>query len=321
MPTHVKLLSLTRPATLAFYLLTVALPGALACSGSEPASAGTTAGSAGSSGASAAGGTAGAATAGSVSVGGGGASAGSVGASGASGAGGSLGGAGAATAGASGSAGSGGSAGAIGLTGNVDIMVLGSSNELITCWRAFLWQKLQAAEIKNFDFVGGVTQGDDCGVAGYDKDLQAQSGIIVSNLPASKFQEWFTAHPPDIILMHFGGADLLNNMPVDGVLKAYSLMLTEARKVKPKVRLMAAQHTPQDSNGCTACDASVLDLNAKIVTWAAANTTADSPVTPIDLYTDIVPATDLSDGVHLNPAGSQKVAARFFAALKPLFKP
>ncbi len=292
---------------------------AVACSSSEAPQAAGTAGAAGSGTAGSAGtntspgGGAGAANGGTVSAGGV--------AGAAAGAGGSLGGGGAATAGAGGSAGSGGSAGAVGLTGNVDIMVLGSSNELITCWRAFLWQKLQAAEIKNFDFVGGVTQGDDCGVAGYDKDLQAQSGIIVSNLPASKFQEWFTAHPPDIILMHFGGADLLNNMPVDGVLKAYSLMLTEARKVKPKVRLMAAQHTPQDSNGCAACDASVLDLNAKIVTWAAANTTADSPVTPIDLYTDIVPATDLSDGVHLNPAGSQKVAARWFAALKPLFKP
>lgn len=84
---------------------------------------------------------------------------------------------------------------------------------------------------------------------------------------------------------------------------------------------MAAQHTPQDSNGCNTCDQSVLDLNAQLVTWAASNSTADSPVTVVDLYTDIVPATDLSDGVHLNPAGSQKVAERVFAALKPLFKP
>ncbi len=121
--------------------------------------------------------------------------------------------------------------------------------------------------------------------------------------------------------MHFGGADLLQNMPVDGVLKAYTLMLSEARKVKPKVRLLAAQHTPQDSNGCNECDANVLKLNADMIGWAATNGTADSPVTIVDLYTDIVPATDLSDGVHLNPAGSEKVAARFFAALKPLFKP
>jgi lysophospholipase L1-like esterase len=98
-------------------------------------------------------------------------------------------------------------------------------------------------------------------------------------------------------------------------------MLSEARKVKPKVRLFAAQHTPQDSNGCDVCDANVLKLNADMIGWAASNGTADSPVTIVDLFTDIVPATDQSDGVHLNAAGSEKVAARFFAALKPLFKP
>ena len=228
---------------------------------------------------------------------------------------------GGASAGSGGAGASAGSGGAIGLMGTQAIMVLGSSNELITCWRAFLWQALQGASIKNFDFVGGVTDGPDCKVPGYDKDLQAQSGLIISNLPASKYQEWFSAHPPDIVLMHFGGADLLQNMPVDGVLKAYSLALAEARKVKPAVRLLIAQHTPQDSNGCAACDASVLELNADIVTWAAENSTAVSPVTAIDLYTDIVPATDLSDGVHLNEAGSKKVADRWFAALKPLFQP
>jgi acyl-CoA thioesterase I len=99
------------------------------------------------------------------------------------------------------------------------------------------------------------------------------------------------------------------------------MMLTEARKVKPKVRLFAAQHTPQDSDGCNDCENTTLQLNADMVTWAAANTTADSPVTIIDLYTGFVPATDLSDGVHLNVSGSQKVSDRFFAALEPLFKP
>lgn len=121
--------------------------------------------------------------------------------------------------------------------------------------------------------------------------------------------------------MHFGGADLLNNMPVDGVIEGYSLMLAEARKVKPKVRLLAAQHTPQDSDSCNDCANTTLQLNADMVTWAAANTTADSPITIIDLYTGFVPATDLSDGVHLNAAGSEKVASRFFAVLGPLFKP
>ena len=191
-------------------------------------------------------------------------------------------------------------------------MVLGSSNELITCWRALLWQKLHAAQITNFDFVGGVSDGPDCGVPGYDKDLQAQSGLIVSNLTASQFSAWFSAHPPQIILMHFGGADLLANMPIDGVLKGYSLALAQARLVNPQVRLLIAQHTPQSGQ------ATVLQLNADIPAWAMQNGTAASPITVVDLYTGLDPTNDFSDGVHLNASGSEKVASRWFSALLPL---
>ena len=291
----------------------VLLAGLSACSSDAPS----TSGGAGAAGAPANAGTggssAGAATAGASSGGASGATGGAGATSGAagtatSGAGGSS---GAATAGTSG----GGAGGSSPITGTAKIMVLGSSNELITCWRALLWQKLQMAQITNFDFVGGVTDGPDCGVAGYDKDLQAQSGIIVSNLTAAQFAGWFQAHPPDIVLAHFGGADLLANMPVDGIIKGYTLALGQARLVTPTVRFMIALHTPQNSGG------SVPELSAATMTWATQNTSAASPVTVVDLYTGLVTATDFSDGVHLNAAGSEKVASRWFAALEPLFQP
>jgi lysophospholipase L1-like esterase len=50
------------------------------------------------------------------------------------------------------------------------------------------------------------------------------------------------------------------------------------------------------------------------------NSTPDSQVTAVDLYTGILPS-DLSDGVHLNMSGSQKVADRFYMPLAPLLKP
>jgi hypothetical protein len=287
--------------------------------GSGAAEAGATAGMAGASGSPGASGASG--SAGATSAAGssgapssGGDSAGGASSAGAPAAGAPAGGsAGSAAGGSAGSAGSGG--GGTVLSGTVKIMVLGSSNELITCWRALLWQKLQTANIKNFDFVGGVTSGpDNCGVTGYDKDLQAQSGIIISNLAASDFAGWFTAHPPQVILMHFGGADLLMDMPIDGVLKGYSLALAQARIVNPQVRLLIAQHTPEGKD-------TVVTLNADIVTWAAQNTTAASPITVVDLYTGLDPTNDFSDGVHLNLAGSDKVATRFFTALQPILKP
>jgi hypothetical protein len=195
----------------------------------------------------------------------------------------------------------------------VKIMVVGSSNEIGTCWRAFLWRELRASSITNFDFVGGVTGGPDCGVPGYDMDVQAQSGIIITNLPASTYAGWFKAHPPQIILMHFGGADLLANMPIDGVMKAYSTALEQARLVNPNVILLIAQHTPEGKD-------TVVQLNADIAMWAPQNSTPQSPVIAVDLYTGLLPS-DFSDGVHLNPAGSQIVADRWYAALKPFFIP
>jgi hypothetical protein len=203
-------------------------------------------------------------------------------------------------------------------TGTVKIMVLGSSNEEGTCWRAFLWQKLRAAGVTNFDFVGRNNAGPDCGVAGYDKDSEAHGGTVVENISADAWLTTFKANPPDIILQHNGGADLLNGKPYMNVIKAYTLSVTQVRMVNPKVIYFAAQHTPQ---GGASNVVDVMTLNAAMVPWGAGITTPESPVVIVDLFTGIDQKTDMSDGTHLNVSGSQKVSDRFLAVLLPLFKP
>ena len=168
--------------------------------------------------------------------------------------------------------------------------------------------------IMNFDFVGQQNGGPNCGVMGWnDTDLQAQSGMIVTGVPASTYAGWFKANRPDFILQHFGGADILAGMPVDGVMKAYATVLMAARMVNPNVVLLIAQHTPEGKPD-------IVTLNADIAAWAPTVSTAQSPVIAVDLYTGMLPS-DFSDGVHLNQTGSMKVADRWFAALKPFLKP
>ena len=305
-----------------------------ACSGgaSSPRTSGTAGvgGGAGSTGAAGTGATAGSTgTAGATGAGGSTGTAGDAGSAGAAGAAGVAG-----TAGATGAAGTGGAAGGAGTPGtNVDgsadtgasghvfpttqtvkMMVVGSSNEIGTCWRAFLWQDLHMAGITNFDFVGQQNGGPNCGITAWnDTELQAMSGIIITGLPLSTYLGWFRANPPDVILMHFGGADILAAKPVDGVMKAYDTALSAARMVNPNVILLIAQHTPEGKDA-------ILTLNADIAAWAPQNSTAESPVVAVDLYTGIT-AADQSDGVHLNAQGSMKVADRWLAALEPFFKP
>jgi hypothetical protein len=198
-------------------------------------------------------------------------------------------------------------------TQTVKLMVVGSSNEIGTCWRAYLWQELHMNDITNFHFVGQQSGGPSCTVVGWnDTALQAMSGIVITNLPASTYLGWFTANPPDVILMHFGGADILDGMPVDGVMKAYATALAQARIVNPKVVLLIAEHTPEGKDA-------IATLDADVAAWAPTVSTAESPVVAVDLYTGMLPS-DFSDGVHLNQTGAQKVADRFYKALAPFFK-
>ena len=200
------------------------------------------------------------------------------------------------------------------LTGVVKIMVLGSSNETGTCWRAFLWQKLRAAGVMNFDFVGRTNVGPDCGVAGYDKDVEAMPGTIITGFSANDFALRFKAMPR-IVLVHVGGADARNGVAIPKILAAYSLAVEQARAVEPHVIFFVGEHTPQQP------PTGIKELNAAIPGWAMQISTPDSPVFAVDLFTGIVPATDQSDGTHLNAAGSQKVSDWFLAVLLPLFKP
>jgi hypothetical protein len=202
-------------------------------------------------------------------------------------------------------------------TGTVKMTVVGSSNEEGTCWRAFLWQKLRAAGITDFDFLGRNTAGPECGVAGYDKDCEAHGGTVVGNISAQGWTDIFKANP-DIVLMHNGGADLLNGRPYMTVLDAWTLAIKQARMINPRVIYMAAQHTPQGGAGNVA---DVVELNAAMIPWAAALTTPESPVIVVDLFTGIDQKADTSDGTHLNVSGSQKVSDRWLAVLLPFLKP
>jgi mannan endo-1,4-beta-mannosidase len=200
------------------------------------------------------------------------------------------------------------------LMGLVKIMVIGSSNETDTCWRAFLWQKLRAAGVMNFDLVGRVKVGPDCGVPGYDKDVEAQAGTIFTSFSANDFAVRFKANPPQIVLVHVAGADARNGVPIPTIMKAFSLAVEQARAVNPQVIFFVAQHTPQEP------PTGIAEMNAAIPVWAAQISTTDSPVSAVDLFSIINPAADQSDRVHLNISGSQKVADAWLAKLLPLLK-
>ncbi|MFY7069264.1 cellulose binding domain-containing protein [Nocardiopsis changdeensis] len=199
----------------------------------------------------------------------------------------------------------------------VRIMPLGDS---ITgspgCWRALLWRDLVDAG-QEVDFVGTLP-GDGCGFA-YDGEHEGHGGYLVTNVARQGLLAgWLERSDPDTVLMHFGTNDVWSGIPTADILAAYDTLLAQMRAHDPHMRVLVAQIIPMDPDrSCATCGQGVRDLNAAIPAWAAANTTAESPVTVVDQWTGFDTDADTYDGVHPSASGDRRIADRWFAALAP----
>lgn len=197
----------------------------------------------------------------------------------------------------------------------VRIMPLGDS---ITgspgCWRALLWNQLQADGHTDIDFVGTqAPQG--CGVA-HDGDHEGHGGALVTTVAEqNQLPPWLAAADPDVVLMHFGTNDVWSNRPTATILAAYGTLVDQMRAHNPDVTVLVAQIIPMNPSSCAECGARVVDLNAAIPGWAESVGTERSPVVVVDQWTGFDTVTDTYDGVHPNAAGDQKMAAGWSPAL------
>ncbi|MFI0721595.1 GDSL-type esterase/lipase family protein [Streptomyces sp. NPDC021224] len=200
----------------------------------------------------------------------------------------------------------------------VKVMPLGDS---ITgspgCWRALLWNQLQAAGYTNIDFVGTLPpQG--CGVA-YDGDNEGHGGILATNIAnQNQLPAWLAATSPDIVLMHLGTNDVWSNIPPAQILAAFTTMVGQMRASNPDMQVLVAQILPMNPSNCAECAQRVVAFDAAIPAWAQSISTARSPVTVVDQWTGFDDATDTADGVHPNDAGIAKMAARWYPPLASL---
>lgn len=249
--------------------------------------------------------------------------------------------------------GSGGDTGGAGVDASVDrvrearttplrITLLGDSTTSDGCFRSHLWQMLTGAGLTGqFDFIGTRNGDPGCSFGGYDRDNEGHGGYIVSDVlkasstgrpgggdPSDPFVSsaqdlvtWFDGHPTDVVLMNFGTNDVSNAISASTIINAYTAILARLRANNPNVHMMVAQIPPINWIYCVSavCGPRVAALNSAIVTWAQSNSTSDSPVTVVDLFTGYDDATDTVDGVHANEMGSAKIATKWFAALDPLF--
>lgn len=122
----------------------------------------------------------------------------------------------------------------------------------------------------------------------------------------------FEMTPADIVLLHCGHNHFVEEKPIPGILKATEKLITDFRRTNPKVLVLLAQVIP---SGKLPKYSYIPELNEELAKLAKRlNVDLVNQAEGFDWNTDT-----FEDKVHPNAKGKEKMAERWFAALKPIF--
>jgi lysophospholipase L1-like esterase len=203
----------------------------------------------------------------------------------------------------------------------------GGSNAPVYSYRYDLWKKFIDAAIP-VDFVGSMNGGfegdpswpDYLGHA-FDRDHEGHWGWTTTAV-ADNLTAWTATYPAaaDIALVLLGTNDMSGgaSTPMQPTVDAMTRIIATMRSRNPRVVVIIGQ--------CYQAWDPFPGLRAAMVTLAAAQTTAASPVVTVDHSPGWVsdPAnanTDTVDWVHPNQKGDTKLSANWFAAIQPFLTP
>jgi lysophospholipase L1-like esterase len=194
----------------------------------------------------------------------------------------------------------------------VRILAIGDSitqgGKTFVTYRLPLDQKLRAAGL-NFEFVGSQQSEGPNGPLRHEgyggKNAEFLAGIIPQKLRQLN---------PDVILLHCGHNHSAEEKPVSGILSAERTIIEAARKQNPKVVVLLAQVI---TSGKLPKYSYIPELNQAQVLLARELSRPDAPVVLVDQATGFDPQKDtISDKVHPNVQGAEKMADKWFLALK-----
>jgi lysophospholipase L1-like esterase len=194
----------------------------------------------------------------------------------------------------------------------VRIMAIGDSitqgGKTFVTYRLPLDQKMRAAGMK-YEFVGSQQSEGPNGPLWHEgyggKNAEFLAGLMSQKLKQMK---------PDILLLHCGHNHSAEEKPVHGIIAAQRTIIEAARKQNPKVVVLLALVIP---SGKLPKYGYLPELNQASVLLARELSRPDAPVMIVDQFTGFDPQKDtILDKVHPNAQGAEKMANKWFSALK-----
>jgi len=186
-------------------------------------------------------------------------------------------------------------------------------------YRYWLWQYLVDAGY-NVDFIGTRSGVADGAPANSDFDQDYEGGDGWTSYDAL----WAAQHGvaqeyPDIVLLDFGANDVIDGADPATVTANLQSIIEEFRAVNPNVVILMAKPTPWLTTDKSEKKA-MSQLKGAISNAAKAEKKAGANVTLVNLAGSFNARKDTKDGTHPNVNGEQKIAKKYFSAIKKVLK-
>lgn len=194
------------------------------------------------------------------------------------------------------------------------IMPVGDSitegGKTFSVYRYPLYKKLTDAGYR-VQFVGSKTSSSSAGPLAHE-GYGGRNAEFLSRIIAKNFRE----HGADIVLIHAGHNHTVEEKPVDGIVQATESIIATVRQINPRVTVLLAQVI---TSGKLPKYSYIPDLNKSLATLAAKLDNPKQRVILVNQAEGFDPDKDtIADKVHPNEQGAEKMATRWFEALKPV---
>lgn len=168
------------------------------------------------------------------------------------------------------------------------------------------------------EFVGSKTTRSEANSPYGELHHEGYGGMNVQFL-AGKIGELYTQNPADIILLHAGHNQFADKEPIPGMLKATEKIIKTARGINPKVTILLGQVIP---SGKLPKYSYIPEYNEALVKLATELNTPESRIILVNHAEGFNWETDTGgDHVHPTASGAEKMAQKWFDALKQILPP
>lgn len=196
--------------------------------------------------------------------------------------------------------------------GGVRVMPLGDSiTDGVTipgAYRIGLWRRFVNDGYK-VDFVGSLSNGPaELG----DHDHEGHSGWRIDQIDAN-IVGWLRTYTPHTVLLHIGTNDVLQNHDLANAPARLSALIDHITATVPTAEVFVATIIPLANSGQ---EANARTFNAAIPGIVQGKVNAGEHVHLVDMHAALTTADLVSDGIHPNATGFDKMAATWYSALR-----